>query len=167
MFLAMASKKGSNPRKDVNLRLYPLMSSPLAYRVEIKPITFTQNMENRYYLCTCMNDTALFFFCRWQRDFLLFLSWPNQWSNADVKHRARSGIPIIIVSFQVGVGEVVQQIWTFTISDTKMSSSLVITNNIFYLFRVALSRILHKMRNHTNRKVIVRSIVSKINETVD
>jgi hypothetical protein len=48
-----------------------------------------------------------------------------------------------------------------------MSGTLEIVNNSFECFPMAFSRVLHKLRNHTNNKGNVRSTVSKINETVD
>jgi hypothetical protein len=69
---------------------------------------FTQKLVNPDYLCTYMNNTMIFFFCSRQGDYLMFLSWPNQWSSVEAKHISRSGLLIITSANIVGVGEVDQ-----------------------------------------------------------
>jgi hypothetical protein len=51
--------------------------------------------------------------------------------------------------------------------DTKMGGTLEIVNNSFDCFPMDFSGILHKMRNHTNKKGNVRLTMSKINEISD
>jgi hypothetical protein len=48
-----------------------------------------------------------------------------------------------------------------------MSGTLEISENLFDLFPVAFTRVLYKLRNHTNNKGKVRSTMSKINKIVD
>jgi hypothetical protein len=48
-----------------------------------------------------------------------------------------------------------------------MGGTLEIENNLFVLFPVAFSWVLHKLGNHTKNKENFRSIVGKINETID
>ena len=93
-------------RKRIDIKLYgTLIATIYCSRGMNLKAKFTQKLVDPDYLCTCMNDATIFFFCSRQGDYLLFLAQPHQWSSAEEKHITRSGLPIIIVSSPIIVDE--------------------------------------------------------------